>query len=294
MRDVTSLSELLAATQDFSGDDRSGTIFRGQADAGWPVLPKAGRAAYARLDWRARFDEWTERARALGRLPSNEWKRLALAQHHGLATPLLDWTTSPLVACYFAVSDTRRDGADGVVYCFEPAIARDPTAGGAASLEDGASALSLGGKRRPFPALLIPPFASRLLAQQAVFTFHATPRESMAGLSWPCEHAIAGRGVVVERLVGLRVPAKAKESIARQLAKCGVTHSRLFPDLDGLSEQVNRAGRLRIPGAGPPRSLGPREEILPPRRRKGTIPPPARDGRTRHDPTRPRSRRPSS
>jgi hypothetical protein len=52
------------------------------------------------------FDFWNQRAIDVTKCPqSDNWHWLAQAQHHGFATRLLDWSSNPLVAAFFACSE---------------------------------------------------------------------------------------------------------------------------------------------------------------------------------------------
>lgn len=225
-----------------------GWIFRGQADKEWPVVPAAGRPTYATPAHRGgtpkdlgRFRAWCEVACAFATLPANEWERLAFAQHHGLATRLLDWTNNPLVATYFAVNSAP--SMDGAVYCYLPA----------SYIDENVARLGKIGQVAGYRARSV---AGRIVTQGATFTYHPDPRVPLVGT---LRENLSGRS----DLVRITIPAINKDEIRETLDKYGVNEMRLFPDLDGLSRQVNwktalmvaqRRSRFEAENISPPES----------------------------------------
>lgn len=232
------------------GRHRSPYAFRGLASTAHTLTSSllrlaAGKADIHRLEL-ALLRNFRKYARAEGAESDSIWNWLALGQHRGLPTRLLDWTYSPLVALHFATDDPAFSDQDGVVWCVNfveankllpsrlKRILREEASdlftvemlAGFATLRQ-FDALG----RDPFVVFLEPPAVDRrILNQFALFSLMSDPAARFD--DWLGDHEYLCRRVIV--------PAGLKWEIRDQLDQANVNERVLFPGLDGLSRWLAR------------------------------------------------------
>jgi hypothetical protein len=178
---------------------------------------------------------------------------LALAQHHGLPTRLLDWTFSPYVALHFLTEEVERFDQDGVIWCvdFMRVKALLPHRLQALLVEEGANVFTTDMlshvasaliefdrlAREPFAVFFEPPsLDERIINQYALFSM-------MSGATARLDQWLSSHTDLVRRIA---VPAGLKWEVRDKLDQANVTERVLFPGLDGLSRWLRRQYTPRL------------------------------------------------
>lgn len=204
-------------------------LFRGQP-VDKPLLPKLARISLRDSVLKAErtmFRDFKRRAVPLLHVhPNSTWDWLAIAQHHGLATRLLDWTLNPLAALWFAVARPpiveKGKPQPGVVWILRPKQSDyvPPTL-----------------KKSPFKIERTRIFrpthiAPRLVNQVGWFTVHKFLK------SEGCFIALEKNKAYGAKLTKLRIPPDSFVDMRWELSRFNVTEATLFPDIDGLCAEI--------------------------------------------------------
>lgn len=183
---------------------------------------------------------------------NTQLRALVLAQHHGLATRLLDWTYSPFVAMHFATSNPEKYNVDGVIWKMDFVQVNQliPQPLKQLLTREKCNAFTVEMLESEFPNLhkldetigkghvlfFEPPsLDDRIVNQFALFSV-MTDATSVFD-EWLLKHP-----EVYWRII---IPAELKWEIRDKLDQANITERVLFPGLDGLASWLKRHYRPR-------------------------------------------------
>lgn len=194
----------------------------------------------------------------------DELKLLFYMQHYGVPTRLLDWTSNPFIALYFALSGTRCDengnyDEDAAVWALDPGAWNDkalsvrPESVGQAlpvreASQNYAPVKVIQGRvdskglasfqDRPAAVLGIANSA-RVFAQRGVFTIFGR------NLS-PMEEQFEKGDFDRNTLTKIVIPKQHIKNMLDVLLRIGYTDSVSYPDLEGLAMEIKRSCGFKL------------------------------------------------
>ncbi len=218
---IDSISQFVECLGEINRGKRA--IYRGQRRER-PLLPKLARLntpiSLLKAE-QAMFDDFKGLSvPLLDKQPESDWGWLALMQHHGLATRLLDWSVNPLVALWFAVNKPPAESQSGVLWVFQPGNLDYFTP----LKEDSPFALER-------TRLVKPKVVTKRIgigSQLGWFTAHYFDSELEQFIP------VDKDPVYASKLTKLIIPPEKFAQLRFQLDRLGVNAAMIFPDLDGL------------------------------------------------------------
>jgi hypothetical protein len=220
--EIKSLSDLMKFADEASLHEDE-WLFRGQRED-LPLLPKLARGdvklPILNVEQQM-LSEFKIRSRPYLEIqPESDWDWLALAQHHGMATRLLDWTENPLAALWFAVREDPHNHNDGVFWFFPHHILGDESND---TPVDAPTTIVFR------PKHITPTIA----AQGGWFTAHRYDPSTKHFV------ALEEDEMYKDHLVKFTFKAGLFGKLRQQLDLCGVNNASLFPGLSGLCAHMD-------------------------------------------------------
>jgi FRG domain. len=229
---------------------RSPYVFRGLDVATWGLetsLQRVPRNSNGRMDVieRSLIRSFRKYAHAGTFDGKSEWYVLAVAQHNGLPTRCLDWTSSPLVAAHFACGDEERKKDDGCIWCLNAGILRDINYGNLKGVSWVYDTRSLETKfadldafdRHDSEMMLLwePPSLDQRIANQAGL-LSIMNRENSTQAAFIQKYIL----MYPELLLRIIIKDSAKSEIRDMLDQNMICERTMYPDLSGLCRWLKR------------------------------------------------------
>lgn len=236
------------------GHYRSPYVFRGMSCSKWEVETSLRRLnsppEFVEPGLLRNFRKYAPR----GTFSENsEWELLSVAQHNGLPTRVLDWTTSPLVAAHFATSERQYLTEPGAIWCVDVLALRRFAMPErlAEAIPSSAALFDVKVLEATFPRLndfdrsaesfgstcvfFEPPSLDARIANQAAIlsamnSSSSSPHAYLQGIA-------AKFSGIVRKFV---IDSKAKSRIRDMLDQNNVHERMLFPGLPGLCDWLRR------------------------------------------------------